>query len=131
MQYRLAIIDDEEKILQSLARYFKLKNFGVDIFTNPAEALNAIKARHHKLVLTDINMPGMDGIELLARIKKHNPLIQVVIMTGNATADSVKNALKSGAVGFVVKPFDSMQLVEREVEKAIQVYESHVLKHRA
>jgi len=130
MKYKLAIIDDEEKILVSLKRYFTLKNFHVDTFTNPKDAYVAIKKHHHKLVLTDINMPGIDGLELLKRLKHHNPLIQVIIMTGNATAEKVRTALTQGASGFVVKPFDSLQMLEKEVDKALNVFESGLHRHR-
>jgi DNA-binding NtrC family response regulator len=129
MKHRIAIVDDEEKILISLKRYFTLKNFAVDTFTNSMEALSAIKARHHKIVLTDINMPGLDGLGLLTRLKKFNPMIQVVIMTGSATTDSVRMALQSGASGFVVKPFDSLQMLEKEVDKAINNFETLRHKH--
>jgi len=130
MKQRLAIIDDEEKILVSLKRYFSLKNFQVDTFTNPQIALAAIKRQHHKIVLTDINMPGLDGLELMNRLKKHNPLIQVVIMSGNATADNVRRALMEGASGFVVKPFDSLQMLEKEIDKAVVKFEQIVNRSR-
>lgn len=130
MGHKLAIVDDEENILSSLARYFKLKNFEVDTFSNSQDAFNGIRSGHHKLVLADIDMPGMDGIMLLKKLKRHNPLIQVVIITGNATADNVKQALSNGATGFVVKPFDSLQQLEKEIDKAITIFESAVNKHR-
>ena len=130
MKYRLAIIDDEEKILTSLKRYFTLKNFQVDTYNSSQDALLGIKKLHHKIVLTDINMPGMDGLELMARLKRHNPLIQVVIMTGNATAENVTRALTEGASGFVVKPFDSLQLLEREIDKAVTNFEQRVTRSR-
>lgn len=129
MKHRLAIIDDEEKILVSLRRYFTLKNYAVDTFTSPVEALAAIKQRHHKVVLTDINMPGIDGLDLLTRLKRFNPMIQVVIMTGNATAESVRTALQNGASGYVVKPFDSLQMLEKEIDKAITNFEQQRRKH--
>ncbi len=119
MRNQLAIVDDDEKILISLKRFFTLKNFQVDTYNDPREAMTRIKASFHKVVLADINMPGMDGIELMTRLKKYNPLIQVVIMTGNSTPEAVRSAIMKGASGIVVKPFDSLQMLEREVEKAI------------
>lgn len=128
MRTRIAVVDDEEKILSSLKRYFELQNYHVDTFADPTVALNAIKARLIKVVLCDINMPKMDGIELVGRLKKHNPMIQVVIMTGAATPDRVKAAISQGACGFVVKPFDSLQQVQGEVEKALMLFEKAAAK---
>ncbi|RJO67195.1 MAG: response regulator [Myxococcales bacterium] len=130
MAYRLAIIDDDEKVLTSLKRYFTLRNYGVDAYSDSAAAINGIKSRLTKIALVDIGMPGIDGLEVLRRLKKHNPLIQVVIMTGNATAQVVREALDAGASGFVVKPFDSLQMLEREIEKAIRTFESHTSKFK-
>lgn len=130
MRYRIAIVDDEEKILTSLERYFTLRNFMVNTYTDPLLAYNAIKTLMHKIVLTDLTMPKMDGIQLLQKLKKHNPLIQVIVMTGDATADKVKMAIKEGAAGFVVKPFDSLQMLESEVNKAIESVERSIQKHR-
>lgn len=130
MRYRIAIVDDEEKILTSLERYFSLRNFQVNTYTDPLVAYGAIKTLMHKIVLTDLMMPKMDGLQLLQKLKKFNPLIQVIVMTGDATADKVKQAITSGASGFVVKPFDSLQMLEQEVEKAIGAVERQVAKHR-
>ena len=130
MRFRIAIVDDEEKILTSLERYFTLRNFLVNTYTDPAIAYTSIKTLMHKIVLTDINMPKMDGLQLMQKLKKHNPLIQVIIMTGDATADKVKQAIKEGANGFVVKPFDSLQMLEREVDRALANVERTINKHR-
>ncbi len=127
MRYKIAIIDDEEKILSSLQRYFSLKNFDVETFSDPLQALSAIRRQHIKVVLTDINMPGLDGLQLLSRLKKINPLIQVVIMTGNATAETVRESIQNGAAGFIVKPFDSLQMVESLVEKAVGIVEKKLM----
>lgn len=130
MRYRIAIVDDEQKILTSLERYFSLRNFQVNTYTDPLAAYSAIKTLMHKIVLTDLGMPKMDGLQLLQKLKKHNPLIQVIVMTSDATADQVKQAITSGASGFVVKPFDSLQMLEQEVEKAIDAVERQMAKHR-
>ena len=128
MGYKLAIIDDEEKILASLKRYFSLKNFKVDTFTDPIMAISGIRSGMHKIVITDINMPKIDGLELLVRLKRMNPLIQVILMTGDPTAEKVRKAIQSGASGFAVKPFDSLQMLEKEVDKAIENFENATVK---
>lgn len=130
MRHRIAIVDDEEKVLSSLKRYFELKNYQVETFSEPVKALKVIKSRFIKIVLTDINMPVMNGIEMLSRLKKHNQLIKVIMMTGDATAENVRAAMQKGASGFVVKPFDSLQMVEKEVEKAITLVEKNIIKSR-
>lgn len=130
MGYKIAIVDDEQKILDSLKRYFELRNYSVQTFNDPTKALQSIKSMMIKIVILDINMPEMDGLELLSKLKRHNEKIQVIIITGNATAENVQRAMKDGALGFIVKPFDSLQSIEALVEKGVDAIEKkRVIKY--
>lgn len=98
------IVDDEPSILQSLSGLLSDEGFGVITASNGYEALKTIEAESPDLVLLDIWMPGLDGIETLKEIKRNNPYIQVVIITGHGTIETAVRATKLGAYDFIEKP---------------------------
>jgi len=98
------IVDDEPSILHSLSGLLADEGFEVLTALNGYEALKVIASDSPDLVLLDIWMPGIDGIETLKEIKKDNPYIQVVIITGHGTIDTAVEAIKLGAFGFIEKP---------------------------
>lgn len=113
---KIIIIDDEQDILNTLVRYFKRKDkIEVDVFTNPLNGLEAIKGGKYDLVLTDIMMPEMDGIELLKRVKEVKPSLPVVMMTAYSTIDKILECDKLGANDYITKPFISLKDVESKV----------------
>jgi two-component system, cell cycle response regulator len=95
------------------------------------EALEAFRSQSHPLVITDIRMSGMSGIELLTQIKAHNPDTQVVIMTSHASLDSALTCLRAGAYDYLIKPFESLDLISavaaRAAEKARLVAQNREL----
>jgi len=98
------IVDDEPSILHSLSGLLADEGFEVLTASNGYEALKVISSDSPDLVLLDIWMPGIDGIETLKEIKKDNPYIQVVIITGHGTIETAVEATKLGAFGFIEKP---------------------------
>ncbi len=98
------IVDDEPSILQSLGGLLSDEGFEVTTAANGYEALKNIETDAPDLVLLDIWMPGMDGIETLTEIKRDNPFIQVIIITGHGTIDTAVKATKIGAFDFIEKP---------------------------
>jgi two-component system nitrogen regulation response regulator NtrX len=98
------IVDDEPSILQSLSGLLSDEGFDVLTASNGYEALKLIDRESPDLVLLDIWMPGIDGIETLQEIKKDNPFIQVIIITGHGTIETAVKATKSGAFDFIEKP---------------------------
>jgi DNA-binding NtrC family response regulator len=88
---------------------------------NAHEAMDFLENNEVAVVLTDLRMPGADGIDLLRFVKARDPLIQVVLVTGHATVESAVAALKDGAYDYVQKPFDTIKL-RRVVEKALDYY---------
>ena len=93
----ILIVDDEPSILQTLSGLLSDEGFEVTTAANGYEALKIIDAESPDLVLLDIWMPGIDGIETLKEIKKGNPTIQVIIITGHGTIETAVNATKLGA----------------------------------
>jgi two-component system nitrogen regulation response regulator NtrX len=100
----LLIVDDEPSILQSLGGLLSDEGFEVTTAANGYEALKTIDEESPDLVLLDIWMPGIDGIETLKEIKKENPHIQVIIITGHGTIETAVKATKLGAFDLIEKP---------------------------
>ena len=103
----ICIVDDEEILRVTIAGDLKDMGHNVIEFDNPAGALNYIKS-HNKIevVITDIKMPGMSGLQLLQEIKKINPEICVIVMTAYGTVKSAVKAIKFGAFDYLTKPFE-------------------------
>jgi YesN/AraC family two-component response regulator len=93
----------------------------VEISSNPVTALEMIKEKKYHLILTDIIMPEMDGIELLKVVKAYEPLAQVIITTGFSTIDKTISCLELGANDYILKPFKSndnvLEVIEQSVKK--------------
>ncbi len=102
----ILIVDDEESVRDSLTNWFTEDGFRVDSAENAKRALQMIEAEHYDIILADIKMPGMDGLEMLRRIKSMNKEAIVIMMTAFATVDTAVVALKDGAFDYVTKPFD-------------------------
>ncbi|ETR72696.1 MAG: hypothetical protein OMM_07378 [Candidatus Magnetoglobus multicellularis str. Araruama] len=100
----ILIVDDEPSIVQSLKGILSDEGFAVLSASNGYEALKVIEKESPDLVLLDVWMPGIDGIETLKEIKKDNQHIQVIIITGHGTIDTAVKATKLGAYDFIEKP---------------------------
>ena len=102
---RVLIVDDEPLILEVLSEHFKTQ-FDVETALNGADALGAILRERPDVVLLDINLPRMNGVEVLKDIKQMDESIAVIMVTANEQVQLAAEALKSGAFGYVPKPFD-------------------------
>jgi two-component system nitrogen regulation response regulator NtrX len=111
MNPSILIVDDEPTILQSLSGILSDEGFSVATASNGYEALKIIEVEAPDLVLLDIWMPGIDGIETLKEIKKNNLFIQVIIITGHGTIETAVNATKLGAFDFIEKPLSIDKVV--------------------
>lgn len=105
------VIDDDEAMRDSLDFLLGAAGFCVHVFHSAAAFLAALPAPRAGCVLTDIRMPGMDGLELLKRLKNDRIALPVVIMTGHGDVPLAVDAMKSGAADFVEKPFDDERLI--------------------
>jgi DNA-binding NtrC family response regulator len=102
----ILIVDDEESVRDSLFNWFIEDGFSVECAENAMKALILLESGNFDIILADIKMPGMDGMEMLRRIKVLKPESLVIIMTAFATVDTAVKALKDGAYDYVTKPFD-------------------------
>lgn len=113
-KYSIAIVDDETEILNVLSRFLtRNPNFSVNTYSNPVSAVASVDNSKYDLILLDIMMPQMNGLEALEKIKSKNPEQKVIMMTAYSTLDKVLKSHKEGATNYVMKPFDSLQLLEK------------------
>jgi DNA-binding NtrC family response regulator len=107
----LLVIDDEPNILSSLRRALELEGYGVEVAGSGAIGLAKLAERDIDMVLLDVMMPEMGGLDVLARVREKHPDVSVVMMSGNATIETAVRATKLGAHDFVEKPLSSDKLL--------------------
>ncbi len=107
---RICVVDDEAIVCERLRPLLEKSGFVVETFTNSMTALRRLSEQRFDILITDIKMGEPDGIELLHYTKDHSPDTRVIVITGYATAETARDALKSGAVDFIAKPFRLSQL---------------------
>ncbi len=107
----LLVIDDEPNILSSLRRALELEGYGVEVAGSGSVGLAKLDERDIDMVLLDVMMPGMGGLEVLARAREKHPDVSVVMMSGNATIETAVKATKLGAYDFVEKPLSTDKLL--------------------
>lgn len=109
-KYSILIVDDEQVVRDSLLHWFTDEGYEVEVAASAGEALSRLAARDLDLVIADIRMPGMDGLELLEKIQSEQLDTSVIVMTGYASVESAVRALKHGAFDYITKPFDPDEL---------------------
>ena len=104
MIIRLLLVDDEEDFRTTLANRLKRRNMDVTDAGSGEEAIEIIGQKSFDVAVVDIKMPGMDGIETLRLIRKIDPLLEVILLTGHASVEAGIEGIKSGAYDYVIKP---------------------------
>lgn len=117
MAEKVLLIDDEVEFLKNLSERMSLRGMNVDTASSGEKAVKDIEAEGYDAIVLDLQMPGMDGIEVLRRIREKNPTMQVILLTGHATLDKGVEAIKLGAMDFMEKPADIDVLTEK-IKKA-------------
>lgn len=105
MKLNLCIVDDEVRITESLAEYFTRQGCVVCTANDAASALQLIRSRQVDVVISDVVMPGMNGLDLLQACKAHDPRIEVILISGHGTMNTVIEAMRKGAMDYLPKPF--------------------------
>ena len=123
----ILIVDDEESVRDSLFNWFVEDGYHVECAENANKALSMLESDNYDIILADIKMPGMDGLEMLRRIKLLKCESIVIVMTAFATVDTAVRALKDGAFDYVTKPFDPDDLSHliRNASKQITLAEEN------
>ena len=108
---RILVIDDEAAIRESLEVLLTLEGYTVDMATEGESGLKMIDRESYDLVLLDLSMPGLSGMELLPLIKERQPDLPLIMITAYGTVDNVVEAIRNGASNFVQKPWDNEKLL--------------------
>jgi len=122
------LVDDEEKFLDVLSKRLGTRGIDADTATSGEEALIKIRDKNVDVIILDVMMPGIGGIETLKRIRKENPEVQIIMLSGQGTIDKAINAMKEGAIDFLEKPADIEKLLEK-IENARQKKTLLVMKN--
>jgi DNA-binding NtrC family response regulator len=113
MNIRIMIVDDEVEFATALAERLQLRDYEVKTAYNALEALGLVPGFKPDVVILDLKIPGMDGIETLKTLKKYDQSIEVIILTGHGDAGSVDEGMKSGAFEYIMKPIDIGELTSK------------------
>jgi DNA-binding NtrC family response regulator len=134
MSAKVLLVDDEEEFLDILGERMKIRGMEVQTSSSALAALDLLDEESFDVIILDLMMPEMDGLEALKRIKKNRPQLQVILLTGHGSIEKGVEAMRLGAMDFVEKPADletlsakiekararKMILVERKVEEEIR-----------
>ena len=120
MPNKVLIIDDEEIILQTLKIIFKRADIEVDTVSNPVDAVQSFPDHRYNVVLVDVLMPQMAGVDVIRAIKALNPLCNVMVMTAFSTMTRVVECIEAGACDYVTKPFTDINLLVNVVRVGLE-----------
>jgi DNA-binding NtrC family response regulator len=107
---RILILDDEPIVCERLKPALEKSGFEVETFTDSQKVIDRLTEQKFDVLVTDLKMQGPDGLDVLRFVKEHSPSTHVVIITGFATVDTAREAMRGGAVDFIPKPFKITQL---------------------
>lgn len=113
MKIRVLVVDDEEQFVETLAERLTLRDYDVTTSLSGEDGIEKVKGYNFDVVILDVLMPGVDGIEALREIKKIKPLTEVIMLTGHATVETAIEGMKLGAFDFLIKPTETEELVEK------------------
>ena len=131
--YRILVVDDEETQREMLGGFLKKEGYSISLADSGEEALKICQDKFFEVALIDLKMPGMDGIELLSKLKEINPEIQVIVMTAYASIETAVVAMKKGAFNYVNKPVDLEELrinIKKALENQKILTENRYLKEQ-
>ena len=130
---KILVVDDEIGIRQSLKKILEKEGFEVVTASNGEEAFKVIRGGDIDLLISDIRMAGMDGLELLKVCKSVSPYTEVIMITGYASVDTAVDSMKQGAYDYITKPFkkaDILKAVQKAIEKQILTMDNVKMKER-
>ena len=136
------LVDDEVSFVETFSERLELRNFEISKAFSGEEALRILEENQNvEVVILDVKMPGMDGIETLTAIKRNNPLVEVMMLSGHADVESAIEGMKQGAYDYLMKPVDMDQIITKVTaaaakkrqheEKIIQARINEITSRRA
>jgi DNA-binding NtrC family response regulator len=111
--YRVLLVDDEEEFVSALSERLTLRGIEVDSALNGEEALARLVAKDFEVVILDVMMPGLGGLEVLRQIKATHPNTQVILLTGHGSTREGIEGMRLGAFDYLIKPVDIEDMLEK------------------
>jgi len=130
---KILVIDDERSIRNTLKDILEYEKYEVDLAEDGSKAMEKVKNTEYDIILCDIKMPGMDGIEVLEKLQEHSPDTPVVMISGHGNIDTAVESIKKGAYDFIEKPLDLNRLlitIRNAMDKSSLVNETKILKNK-
>ena len=122
--FKVMVVDDEQDFLETIIKRLKARKIEVTGAESGQKALDLIDSQDMDVMILDVKMPGMDGIETLREVKKRKPLLEVIMLTGHASVESGIQGMQLGAFDYVMKPVALDELLE----KMRQAYERKLIQ---
>lgn len=119
MKVQILVVDDEPEIRAMLSRHYRYLGYGVDTAAHGREALDHLALAKTDIVITDIKMPVMDGIEFLRAVRRDYPMIHTIMITGYVTMENVLACMRHGADTLVFKPLEDLALLDQAIVNAV------------
>ncbi len=110
---KILLVDDEERFRTNLRKMLAAQGFDVTALASGPEALDELARQPYDVILLDVRMPVMDGLETLAAIKKNHPDSEVIILTGHASVDAAAEIIRLGAAEFLLKPCPLEEIIAK------------------
>ncbi|MHC4672918.1 MAG: sigma-54-dependent transcriptional regulator [Planctomycetota bacterium] len=110
---RILIVDDEEDLVSTMAERLTLRGFQVETATNGTDAIKHVSKHNFSVLILDVKMPGIDGLELMAEIKRKHPDLPVILFTGHTSVADAERGMQEGAFDYIMKPIDIDELIDK------------------
>jgi DNA-binding NtrC family response regulator len=111
-EFKVLMVDDEEDFVKTLAERMEMRDLSPDVALNGEQALQRVQDDVPDVMVLDLKMPGIDGMEVLRRVRKAYPMVQVIILTGHGSDKDEEEARRLGAFAYLQKPVDMERLIK-------------------
>ncbi|MFC1597563.1 response regulator [Planctomycetota bacterium] len=112
-QLRILLVDDEVDFASALAERLALRGFQAQAATSGVDALRHVRESDFSMLILDVKMPGIDGLGLMAEVKRKHPHLPVILLTGHGSVEDAESGMKAGAFDYLMKPIDIDELIEK------------------
>jgi DNA-binding NtrC family response regulator len=131
--FQVLLVDDELEFLQTLEKRLRKRDIDITLSTSAKEALGILREKPVDVVVLDVKMPGMDGIQALREIKRATPLVEVIMLTGHASVEVAIEGMETGAFDYLMKPVDIEDLLyklqDAHKKKSLQEEKIRFMEH--
>jgi DNA-binding NtrC family response regulator len=131
--FHVLLVDDEVAFLETLAKRLRKRNIDITLASSAQQALRTLRERPVDVVVLDLKMPGMDGIQAVREIKRTTPLVEVIMLTGHASVEAAIEGMELGAFDYLTKPVDIEELVyklqDANRKKSIAEEKTRLMEH--